>query len=86
MTPTRARRDYGFERMKERIEHIEECIEVARRIQEDIDRLSQVQDQSLLIAMGLKKMQLDSDTESESTEETVFQSSFPAENLPALIY
>ena len=42
--------------MKERFEHNEECTEVAHRIQEDIDRLSQVQDQLLLIAMGLKKM------------------------------
>ena len=83
MTPTRARRDFGFERMKERIEHVEECIEVARRTQEDIDRLSQVQDQSLLIAMGLKEMPLDSDTESESNDETVLHSSLPAENLPA---
>ena len=42
-----------------------------------------IQDQSLLIAMGLKEMPLDSDTESELDDETVLHSSLiPAENLP----
>lgn len=84
ITATRARRQFGFDRMKERCERVEECIEAACKIREDIDQLSQLQDHSLLIAMGLKEMPADSETDSESdvNDEAVAQITVPTENLP----
>ena len=52
LTPTGVRRHFGFEHMKERIASVKECIDEARRIRKDIDQLSQVAVQSLLISIG----------------------------------
>ena len=48
LTSTGARRQFGFERIHERAERVEECLEAACSIREAIDKLSQVQDRLLL--------------------------------------
>ena len=80
LTPTGVRQHFGFEHMKERIASVEECIDEARRIQEDIDLLSQVADQSLLIS----EMPSDSDTEVNSDNDVVDlePTLSPSSNMP----
>ena len=73
MTSTAARHRFGFENMKERVERVEDCIEAARKIREVINELSQVQDEAVLIALGLKDMPLESEIDSESADEEIIQ-------------
>ena len=70
MTATAARHHFRFESMNDRVERVEDCIEEARNIREVIDELSQVQDEAVLIALGVTDKP-ESDIESESNDEEV---------------
>lgn len=88
LTSTGARRQFGFERIHERTERVEECLEAARSIREAIDKLSQVQDRSLLIAMGLgdsesSEPEPETDSESDSEAELFLLSESSERNLPS---
>ena len=60
-----ARKQFGFQNMKERSEHVQICIEKAQEIREAIDK---VKDRALLVAMSfssLSSAESDTDVESE---------------------
>lgn len=67
LTPTAARKQFGFERMHERSERVQECIQEAQNIREAIDKLAAVQDHALLMSMGFSAP---STSESEADLET----------------
>ena len=73
LTPTTARKQFGFERTQERSEHVQECIQEAQNIREAIiDKLTAVQDEALLASMGFSAMsasesETDLGTDSESS-------------------
>ena len=69
LSATRARKEFGFERMKERASKVEECVEAARSIREAIDKLSCVEEKAILAAMGLQEI------ESSDSDEDIVPSS-----------
>ena len=79
MSVTAARQHFGFEGMQERSKRIEDCIEAAHSIRKSIDELAEVQDQALLIAMRLKDVLSESETDSESESDSGTHSTLPAE-------
>ena len=52
LTPSGARREFGFDSIDKRADHVEECIKEAQSIRESIDKISKVRDKALLITMG----------------------------------
>ena len=69
LSATGARKEFGFERMKERASKVEECIEAARSIREAIDKLSCVEEKAILVALGLQEI------ESSDSDEDIVPSS-----------
>lgn len=69
LTPTSARKQFGFERMKERSECVQECIQEARNIREAIDKLAAVQDDALLMSMGFSALST-SESEADLEDDT----------------
>ena len=53
MSATRARHQYGFERMTERSVQVEEAIVEARRIHEAVEDIAMIQDKALLASFGI---------------------------------
>ena len=83
LTSTAARQQFGFERMHERAKRVEECLEEAHSIREAIDKLSQVQDRALVVAMGLRdseSSESEADTETDSELAVVPSPSFHSES------
>ena len=54
MTATRARREYGFERMAERTTRVEQAIVEAQKIRETIEDIARIQDTALLASFGIQ--------------------------------
>lgn len=71
LTPSGARQHFGFQKMNERSQRVEECIEEAYRIREAIDKLSRFEDKAILTAMGINVVS-ESDSESESESESEY--------------
>ena len=67
LSPTAARRIFGFERMQERAACVERCIEEACKIREAINKLSMVQDKAILFSMGVDMTESASDSDSEES-------------------
>lgn len=66
VTPTAARRLFGFENMAQREDRIKKCIEEAKEIKEAVESLAASQDKALLDSLGI----WDSSTEEDSGSET----------------
>ena len=65
MTPTAARKAYGFENTQELQQRVEDAITTAKRINEAVDDLARVEDRSLLISMGIDLSESEWSEESE---------------------
>lgn len=65
LTSSGARKQFGFNSIQERANHVEECIQTAQDIRESIDKMSQIQDKVLLTTMGLYESE-QSESESDS--------------------
>ena len=66
LTPTAARRNFGFESMNERSQRLQETIEEARNTRESIDLLAATQDKAILSSMGIVVSDSESDSESDT--------------------
>jgi len=53
ITPTQARKQFGFENMTEKAQQVEACINSVRAIREAIDDLAKTQDEALLATFGI---------------------------------
>ena len=56
LIPKSTRRYFGFEQMKKRVGHVEECLEEAYRMRTAVDKICHVQDQAILCSMGLQSI------------------------------
>lgn len=65
ITPTEARRLYGFDNMNTRAAHVETCLKEAQELYEAMDSITHIQDRALLDAMGLSNSSSSSDVSSE---------------------
>ena len=66
LTSSGARKQFGFDSIQERADHIEEHIKTVRSIRESIDKMSQIQDKAILTTMGLYESESESDSGSDS--------------------
>ena len=91
VSSTAARKLYGFEKMQERVERIQEALKEAQCIREAVDDLSRTQEKALPLAMGNEIPYSDSESEASSDLESdssvssngeTEPSYFQLENLP----
>ena len=54
LSTKQARKQYGFQNMKERSLHVELAIEQVEEIQETVDYLAKIQDEALLTSFGIR--------------------------------
>ena len=78
-TPTEARRLFGFDNMRARASHVEDCIKEVQEIYQAIDSLAQTQDQALLHTLGIE-----SSSSSESSGEETDCSSSQYDSISAI--
>ncbi len=69
MSATRARHQYGFERMTERSAQVEQAIAEVQQIRETVDDIARMQNKALLASFGIKQV-LNSDSSDSSCDET----------------
>lgn len=67
ITPTQARKQFGFENMNEKAQHVEACIYSVRVIREAIDDLAKTQDEGLLGSFGITPDDATISSDSESS-------------------
>ena len=67
VTPTAARRHFGFERMQARCEQVEECLRDAKALCKHIEELSVAQEAAVLDSLGINPSDSDSSSDNEST-------------------
>ena len=70
MTPTCARRVYGFERMQARAASVETALLEVQQIRQSIDDLAKIEDRALLASFGVH-VAPDSSSDEEDEEETL---------------
>ena len=67
VTPTQARKQFGFDNMTEKAHQVESCIDSVRAIREAIDDLATTQDEALLATFGIGPDDSAVSSESESS-------------------
>ena len=71
LPPTAARRCFGFERMKNRAERVDECLHDAQLLREAVEELSHTQERAVLKTLGVKDFDSSSnDNDAGSTDES----------------
>ena len=67
VTPTQARKQFGFDNMTEKARQVEACINSVRAIREAIDELAKIQDETLLATFGISPDETTVSSDSESS-------------------
>ena len=83
VSPTTARRQFGFDSMRERSECVQEAIEQARQIRESIDLLAFTKDRSILSSFGIVVGDSDSDSEDDGVQDVSHSLERNEQDLPS---
>ena len=82
LTPTAARRHFGFDSMNERNKRLHSVIEETQKIRESIDILAATEDKAMLSAMGIEISDSESDPDTDAESDENFDCSCSESNMP----